>query len=308
MRLSVADFRSRLAGWAKRRIGLLYFLPLLTMIVLFMGYPLFETFRLSLMSVALDGTETFAGLHNFKFIVTNPTIGEIVRNTVVWLVVNVLGMNLGGLLLALILNREFRFKPLFMIIILLPWATPVIASVVSWGFLYDPLYGHLNSLLFLLGLVDPVEPLSWLGDPGKALLAVALARIWTGIPFCGFSILAGLCGIPTELYKAARIDGGSSWQIFWRITLPLLYPTLAILAVLTGIWSFNSFDILFTMTGGGPAYSSEILVLNVYRYVFRFIRPGLASALSIMSFFILMIATVLYSWLNTRLRTGSVVK
>jgi ABC-type sugar transport system permease subunit len=228
----------------------------------------------------------------------------VVRNTLIWMVANVVGMNLGGLLVALLLNREFRLKPLFMIIILLPWATPVIASVVSWLFVYNPLYGHVNSLLISLGLMNPINPWRWLGDPNQALLGVAVARIWSGVPFCAFSILAGLLAIPPDLYKAAKIDGGSSWQIFWRVTFPLINPTLTVLIVLTSIWAFNSFETIYVMTGGGPIYASEILVINVYRYVFSFQLPGQAAAISVLSFFILAIPTMLYIWLNTRFQVG----
>jgi ABC-type sugar transport system permease subunit len=295
---------SRLARWARRQASLLFFAPLLAMILVFMAYPLFETFRVSLMKVALNGDETYTGLENFRIIFANPVVGEVLRNTLVWVAANVVGMNVGGLLVALLLNQEFRLKPLFMVIILLPWATPVIASVIGWIFVYDPLYGHVNSLLLSLGLMDPVEPWRWLGDTKVSLLGVAVARTWTGIPFCAFSILAALLAIPTDLIKAARIDGGSSWNIFWRITLPLIYPTLTVLIVLTSIWAFNSFDIIYVMTGGGPVYASEILVINVYRNVFQFFKPGLASALSVVSFTILATATLLYAWLNTRLRAG----
>jgi ABC-type sugar transport system permease subunit len=125
-----------------------------------------------------------------------------------------------------------------------------------------------------------------------------------GVPFCAFSLLAALLAIPPDLYKAAQIDGGSGWQIFRRVTLPLLYPTLAILIVLTSIWSFNAFDVIFVLTGGGPVYASEILVINVYRNAFQFHKPGLASAISVLGFLFLAAATLVYSWLNAKFRVG----
>jgi len=288
----------------RRHAGLLYFLPLLTLIAVFIAYPLFETFRLSFLKVALNGSEKFVGFDNYKAVIESPVVMQVLRNTIVWVIMNVSGLILGGLLVALMMNRSFRGKGLFMVFMLLPWATPVIAAVLSWVLIYDPLYGHLNAFLGSVGLMDPANAYSWLGNPRLALLGVSIARVWTGIPFCAFSILAAMLAIPPDLIRAARIDGGGSWQIFWKVTLQLIRPTLILLIVLTSIWSFNGFDLIFVMTGGGPAYSSEILVTNVYRNVFQYPRPGLASALSVIDFFILATATILFVWLSSKQRTG----
>lgn len=288
----------------RRYSGFLYFLPMLLMILFFAVYPLAETFRLSMFKVRLSGEEVFVGLENYRRMFEDPLFGQVMRQTLVWVVANVgmvLFLSIG---LGLLLYPDFRGKQWIMTILLIPWALPYVISAVGWRWMYDPLYGHLNSLLLGLNLIE--KPIGWLVDRRLVLPAVAACRVWTALPFCTLTVLSGLYSIPEELYRAARMDGASTWQVFRRITLPLLYPVLTILVVVQSIWTFNSFDMIFIMTGGGPIYSSEILVTNIYRQGFKFFQEGYASAMAVFDFVILTAGTGLYMYLNRRLGLGGI--
>ena len=272
--------------------NLIFVIPLLVFFLAFIVYPLVETFQLSFHKVALSGERRFVGVKNYVKFLAAPSSREILRNTLVWTIGGVL-LKVGvGLGVALVLNRSFRGKMLFMSIVLLPWAIPYTISAIAGKWMYNPLYGHLNRILYDLHLIE--TPMEWLSDPKLALWWVLLINSWTGIPFCAFSILSGLYAIPRNLYEAASIDGASGFRSFLHITLPSIRPVLVLVSVLAGMWSFNSFGFIYVMTKGGPVHSSETLVISVYRNMFEYGKPGYGSAIAVLGFAVLIVFSLIY--------------
>jgi multiple sugar transport system permease protein len=244
------------------------------------------------------GKLSFVGLANYSRMFQDPVIGEIIGNTAFWVFFGTLVKVVFGLILALYLNRTFKGKKVIMIFILLPWATPYIISSITWRWMFNPLYGHLNDLLLRLGIVS--EAIPFLGQSSTALAMAMLCHAWTGIPFCALSFLSVLYSIPESFYDAARVDGAGAITIFRKITFPIILPNVLMISVLVSIWGFNAFGVIWSMTQGGPMQSSEILISYIYRVYFEFLNYGYGSAVSVVSFLILMALSYFYIVLNRR--------
>ncbi len=272
--------------------NLLYIMPLLIVLTVFIIIPIKEIFIKSLYLKKLNGTIIFIGLENYIDLFKKDYFLEILINTFVWIISTVILKNVLGLLLSLILYKNFPGKKIFSIVALLPWATPWIISAIMFKWIFDGLYGYLNGFLFLFDIIS--KPVNWLGTPSFSLWAVIITNVWTAIPFCGFAYLSVLYTIPESLYEAAQIDGANSIQKFFYITLPQLVPTIQLLALLTTIWGLNSFSMIYAMTGGGPLYSSETLVVHLYRLGFILHRPGQSNAVAVIGFIILTVFSVIF--------------
>ena len=190
--------------------------------------------------------------------------------------------------IALLLNRPFRGRWLVRMLALLPWAIPSVVNGIMWKWILNPSYGSLNGLLYSLGIID--RYIVWLGSPDLALAMVTIADIWKETPFIMLLFLAALQTIPHELYEAARVDGSSPVQSFFHITLPLIRPTLFVAVALRTIWALKSFDLIYTLTAGGP--SNGTAVLGYYTYVKSFVSLQLgrgAAVAYIMTFAVLLL-------------------
>jgi ABC-type sugar transport system permease subunit len=163
-----------------------------------------------------------------------------------------------------------------------------VAVAMVWGWILDPNYGLLKVFLNAVGLASP----NWLGDVNWALPAVMIVVIWSGLGYDMVIFLAGLQGIPTELYEAARVDGASPAQVFWKVTFPLLSPTTFFLLVISVIGALKAFDVIAVMTGGGPLNSSNVYVLYLYQNAFKWFKAGYASALALVLFVVILLITV----------------
>jgi len=284
-KIDKAILRKIVANW-------IFILPLVILLLLLIFLPLCKTFWLSFHKTFLDGRTQFIGLSNYWELLSSPDFSLMMKNTILWVIGGILIKVIGGLGVALVLNRSFRGKNIFMLIVLLPWATPYVISAVTWKWIYEPLFGQLNDLLLRLSIIN--GPVEWLGSPQKALWCVLFIHSWTGIPFCAFVILSGLYGIPKDYYEVAMIEGAGSFRTFWSVTFPLLKPTLALLTVITGIWGFNAFEMIFVTTGGGPLLSSEILITYAYKNAFSFRRPGFASAVATTGLILMLFFSIVY--------------
>jgi arabinogalactan oligomer/maltooligosaccharide transport system permease protein len=218
----------------------------------------------------------FVGLDNYVDVLSGQT-GSFwlwFVNTVVWTVVCVLfhyGLGLG---LAVTLNRAFKGRAIYRVLLIVPWAVPAFVSAFAWRFLFDQRFGIINAVLTNLG-VDPVE---WLTNRWSAMFTAIVTNIWLGVPFMMVAMLGGLQSISADLYEAAEIDGASAWQRFRNVTLPGLRPVSATVILLGTIWTFNMFPVIFFVTGGEPAGDSEILVTGAFRAAFEGIRNYSLSA------------------------------
>jgi arabinogalactan oligomer/maltooligosaccharide transport system permease protein len=218
----------------------------------------------------------FVGLGNYADLLSG-RIGEFwqqLRITLIWTVGCVFFHYTIGLALALLLNREFKGRTAYRILLILPWAVPAFVSAFAWKFIFERDSGILNAAL---GVVS-IGPIDWFASTPTALLAVIVVNVWLGVPFMMVAILGGLQSIPAELYEAAAMDGANPWQQFSNVTLPGLRPVSATVILLGTIWTFNMFPIIFLVSQGGPAGGTEILVTGAFKAAFEGIRNYSLSA------------------------------
>ena len=229
----------------------------------------------------------FVGLENYRLILGDSLFWNALWNTLRWTVVSLVFQVSLGLGLALLLRAPFPGRGLYQALVFLPWAVPAFLSGLTWKWLYDPKMGPLSPLLLQLGIIH--EPLNILGDPALALWGVVVANVWFGIPFFAITLLAALQAIPLEQYEAAGLDGAGAWGQFVHVTLPWIRSTLLVTVLLRTIWIANFTDLVFVMTGGGPANSSQILTSYIFSTTFQKLDFGYASALSAVLLVILLI-------------------
>jgi raffinose/stachyose/melibiose transport system permease protein len=280
--------RARAGGSVRRSwVGVVWVLPALALFGLFIAYPIVETFRLSLFDWdGLAGAKDFDAFDNFTELAgEDPFFWQAVKNTALWAAVSVPLTIVIGLALALALDRSLRFRNVYRTAFFIPVVMSSVVISAVWTWLYNPEFGFLNSALGWFGIGEQI----WLGDPSLSFwsaLAVSVWR-WSGLTMLFF--LAGLQTVPPELYQAAKVDGASEWAQIRRITLPLLKPMTALLVLLGTIGAFKDFEIIYILTGGGPAHSTDLLSIQIFDQGFKLFRSGYAAAIST----ILLVATAL---------------
>jgi len=240
----------------------------------------------------------FSGLDNFRALLDDPDFIASAWRTLTWTVGVVGGALLLSAPVALILNQDFYGRGLARVIVMLPWAVSLTMTAIVWRWALNGESGMLNSGLRGLGIID--TNIQWLAEAATAFPMQILIGILATIPFTVTIFLGGLSSIPQDLYEAAAIEGASPWQQFRLITFPLMKPFLSIALVLNTIYVFNSFPIIWAMTQGGPANSTDIMVTYLYKLAFRWGKLGEASAVSIIMFLILLAFTILYVRLAMR--------
>lgn len=276
-------------------IVLLFLAPAVLFICAIVFYPMFTAIWGSLFAESLVRPQLgkqFVGLGNYVRLLGDGLFWETFGRTILWTVGSVVGKTVIGLALALLLRDPFRGNSVYRVLLLVPWATPQVIGAVAWKWLYESQSGYLNVLLLTVGAVQ--ERVSFLGSPTAAFVSVMAVDMWFGIPFMAIVLLAGLHAIPDDLYGAAAVDGAHGWLTFRHVTLPLLTPVLSVATILSVIWTFNSFNIIETMTGGGPVGATEILVIRTYKEAFGRYDIGMASTYATVIFLILMAFSVLY--------------
>ena len=285
--------RLRLRITKKNRIAYAFVLPCAVVLILMMINPVFRTLLYSVSEIRLPSLETkYTGLANFTRIFARPELPMVLLNTFFWIIGTVVLRFFIGFTSAIVLNTDLRARQLWRTLALLPWTVPSIVAANTWRWIFQSDYGLLNGIFRAAGL--PQLAHLWLGDAATALPAVLVAYSWAGYPFVMLMLLAGMQGIPEELYDAAKIDGADSLQCFRYITLPGLKSIIFIILLLEVISGFNSFDLLYTMTGGGPGGSSEILGLFIYRLGFTNFDFAGASAVSTVLIAIAIICFLFY--------------
>jgi len=295
--------RGLLKGTFGRHIsGYLFILPALSVMAILILYPLYKTFFLSLHMEIRFNELKFVGLNNFKELFSSDYFSRITFNTLVWTGGTVLFQFLVGLGTATLFNIKLKGSRIVSSLILIPWVTPGVIAAVIWKWMYHPLYGVLNEIMVKLHLLNTYKP--WLADPHVALLAIIIAAIWKGFPFSMVMFLAGMKAIPQDLYEAAEVDGATPLARFFYITLPLLAPVFKITILLTTIWTFNYFDLVYAMTKGGPGYSTEIFPTYIYKLAFDDWRFGIASSLGVIMFAMLAFFTFMYAWIMEKRGRG----
>ena len=248
----------------------------------FLFYPMATVFLLSLQEYQLmDPLNTpFVGLKQYSIMLGDEYFWSSLWNSVVWVVVSLSFQFLLGFCLALLLNStQFRGKGLFQAIVFAPWAVSGFLIAIIWAWLLNGEFGLVNDLLIRFGLID--QKVGFLSRGETALLSCVLANIWFGVTFFAVMLFAALQAIPPSLYEAADMDGATAWQSFWRVTAPMVKPAIVITVLLRAIWIFNWADLIWVMTGGGPAGASRTLALYVFQKAFLGLDFGYSAALGV---------------------------
>ncbi len=268
-------------------------------LAVFTLYPLVYSGYLSLTKWdMLDPEKKFVGLRNYQRLINDSDLLKVLSNTAVY-TVSVVGITMVlALILAILLNRQLRFRAVFRTTFFLPVVTSLTALSALWLWIYDPEFGLANWLLRSIGLA----PSRWLNSPSTALAAIIIMMIWQTLGYDMIIFLAGLQNIRRDLYEAASLDGAGSWALFQHITLPLLSPTLVFLIITSSIQAFRVFDPIYVMTAGlgGPANSTATLVFYLYRQAFYNLEAGYASAIAFVIVSIAMAFTALQLYLSRR--------
>lgn len=262
--------------------------PSLLGVVAFLLLPMVIVLVLSFFHWELLSDPTFAGLDNYVRLFGDSEAWHSVGVTLLYVLLSIPLQTVLAMGLALMLNQRVKGVKIFRSMFVVPWmATPIVMGLV-WNWIFDPRDGAINSALALVGVTGP----DWLSDKAWALPAVALVSIWQYTGYNMLFFLAGLQGIPQELYDAASTDGAAPAQRFWRVTLPLLNPTMFFVMVTNLIGAFQVFDTVFVMTDGGPSASTEVINFRIYSTAFREFDFGYASTLSMLLFAIILVVTL----------------
>jgi multiple sugar transport system permease protein len=252
-------------------------LPVAFVIFIVIGIPFVQALYLSLTNKTVGVTPAFVGLKNYATILTDPDYWKVLRNTFVYMFACVTVKLILGMILAVVLNEKFVGRGLFRGIFLVPWALSGMVTAMTWRWMYDDTYGILNSMLMRWGVVD--TPIPWISGIHIALISCILVDVWRGIPFFMFSLLGGLQTIDQQMYEAATIDGAGWIRQFFSITIPSVMPVIAITTLLSSIWTFNDFENIFLVTGGGPLHASA--VISVYTYEVAFLQNAMGKSLAV---------------------------
>ncbi len=278
--------------WPRLRrsaVAYLYLLPSLLGAGLFILVPVIAVVVLGFFTWNLIGTPKYVGLANYHAIFTSSLFWSSLQTTAIYVVLTVVPLVVLSLGMAMLLRNKFMGAGVFRTIAVLPWlATPVAIGVI-WEWIFNPQNGVVNNVLSFFGINGP----AWLSSFTLALPTVAFVTVWQFLGYNMLFFLAGLQGIPNSLYEACELDGANSVQRFFRITLPLLSPTMLFVTVIDMISSFQVFDTVYVMTNGGPGYSTQVMNFTIYQHAFQFLQIGYASALSVILFVIILIITVL---------------
>ncbi len=291
-------------GMSARRVhttmwAAFFLLPSAVPLVAFVIVPMFRALWTSFHQWNLISPATWVGLDNYRTLFADPRTAAAFGHTLYY-VAGVLPITLiSGLFLALALNRAFRGRNLLRGVYFLPVVTSWIAVAIVWRWLLNPSVGVVNSLLETVGIHGP----GWWTDPAWAMPSIILASAWKDLGFVMVLLLAGLQTIPVDVTEAALLDGAGWWRRLWSITLPLLSPQIFFVVIISLINGFQVFDQVFAMTGGGPAGASEVVVQRIYDMTFRYSQAGLASALSMLLFAVIMVVTLIQmqgekKWVN----------
>jgi len=271
-----------------------FLLPSFLFVLTFSLYPILESFRLSFYRMILTLPwigQKFIGWENYQDLVGDPVALQSLLTSMIFVAVTTPVEVLLGLGMALLLNESFRGRGWLRAIVLVPWAIPTVVSSQMWRFIFNDRYGLFNFVLFGDATDRYWAPLA---EPGLALASIMVADIWKTTSFAALIILAGLQVIPGELYEAASIDGASAWQKFRHITLPLVKPALLLALLFRTIDALKVFDLVFVMTQGGPADTTNVLQFHGYKKSFAEGMIGYGSTIAVAVFMLSLILSLLY--------------
>lgn len=261
-----------------------FILPVFIVLLALVVYPLVYGIVISFFNTDLAKKWDFVGLKNFLTIFTQDKFQGSILTTLKFTVFVVLGHFILGTIFGLVLNQSKPGIKIFRTILVLPWLFPdvVIALIFKW--IVNPLYGLLNNTLINMGIID--KQISWLGDKKWAFAIVVLVCIWKGYPLVMVNVLAALQTVSEDVIEAAKVDGASPWQLFFRVILPSIRPVLATTVILDVVWWFKHYTIVQLLTAGGPSNVTNVVSIEIYKEAFQYFKFGKASAMAVVVFII----------------------
>jgi multiple sugar transport system permease protein len=280
---------------ADARLGIALVAPAVITIAVIAFYPLIRAIWDSMHKLNLrfaNAPHPFIGLANYRDILKDSRWHNALWVTARVVFVSVAVELVLGMIIALLINRAFKGRGVVRASILVPWAITTVVSAQMWAWIYDARYGVFNDILLRLHLID--KPIIFLAQPNITIWAMIGAEIWKTTPFMALLLLAGLQLIPGDIYEAAAIDGTNGWQNFWKITLPLMKPTILVALLFRTIDAVRIFDLPRVLTNGGPGQSTETLVLHAYNTLFTNLNFGYGSALAVMVFLLVLLVSFVY--------------
>lgn len=296
--------RSGIRRIKELRVGTLFLLPAVAFLAFTSLYPLGISLYLTFFrwDLKISPQRTFIGLDNYRRAFQDHQFLKSLEVTLVFVFVTVAVELVLGMAIALLVTREARGGRVVRSLLLIPMVmTPVVVGVL-WRMLYNPDFGLINYLLSRLG-ADP-DKLIWLGDPSLALIAVMITDIWEWTPFVVLVFIAGLTSLPVDIMRAARIDGASPWQIFWRLTLPMMRPVILVTVLLRFLDAFKVVDTVFVMTSGGPGDATKLLSFFIYETGLRYFNISYAATISWLFIVLMFMLTAGLIWARQRRGPG----
>ena len=273
----------------------LIILPTVVLSVYFILVPIFRLFQYSVLHYVVihPDRDAFVGLDNFKkLLFEDDLFWKSLVLSGKWVVFEVGLQLICGMILALLLNANFRGKGIARTACFMPWAISGVLTTVLWKFIYNLYIGPLNDILGKIGIIG--EPIAWLSNASTVFYSVASAQLWWGTPFFAITLLAALQSIPEDLYEAGYIDGCGNVKKYFYITLPFLKDMIIVTILMRSIWEFNRIDVIYTMTGGGPYYLTQTLPIYMMKTSIIGTDYGYGSAMAVVIFAILMVFVLLY--------------
>ncbi|WP_245577957.1 carbohydrate ABC transporter permease [Alicyclobacillus herbarius] len=280
---------------SQRRTGYGMLLPMGIVIAAVTLFPILYSVWMSLNDVQLTSSGfslSFTGLSNYHAIVSSGLFWHSVWFTVYYAVVTVVLELFFGMLIALAINGVRRLKDVSLVIMLIPWSLITVISAQMWAYIYNGVYGVLNAILQALHLIG--APVTWLGTPSLAIIAMMVADIWKTTPFVVIILLAGLQMIPDEYYEAAYMDGANRWHAFWHVTFPLLRGSIALAGLFRILQAFGVFDLPFVLTNGGPGTATESLAILGYETLFQNLHFGTGTAIAVATVLMVLVVCLVF--------------
>ena len=277
-------------------VGYAFVLPAVIYMLVFIGYPIVYNWVISFQDATAftlkDSGRAFIGFSNYKAIFSDPTFAHAIQHTFIYTIGCLVIQFTIGFLLAMFFAKKFTFAKPIRGLVVISWMLPVTVTALVFKFMFSQDSGIINTLVMNLHIID--EPIGWLLNGGTGMAVLIIANSWVGIPFNMLLLTTGLNNISTDVYEAASIDGATKRQQFFKITLPLLKPTIMSTLVLGFVLTFKVFDLVYVMTGGGPVDSTEVLSTYSYKLSFQQFQFGQGAAAACVLFVCLFIVALIY--------------
>lgn len=270
----------------------LFIFPALLLLVALVVYPLFYGAGISLFDTDLGDKWNFVGIGNYAEVFSDKVFLKQILLTLKFTILVVASHFVIGILLGTLLNQKKKGIGIFKVILILPWLFPDVVVALIFKWIFNPIYGLLNSYLQRWGIIE--QGISWLGDSTYAFIMVVAVAIWKGFPLVMINVLAALQSVPEDIYEAAKIDGANKRQTLFSIVLPSIKPVLSATLILDTIWWFKHYTIVALLTGGGPGSDTSIISLEIYKQAFSYFDFGKAAAMSVVVFLICVLISKLY--------------